>query len=925
MMPRKKKLLLEKLASLFISVIVLTTLLTGASLVQRGVVFPDKNLEYAIREKLDNHSEPISRGELLQITHLEASGYNITSLKGIEGLTRLEYLELENNMVADLEKLSELSRLVELNLRSNLIEDIRPLADLNGLRILDLRGNQIADLAPLAGLNNLTKLNLRENEITDITPLSNLTNLTYLNLHSNENISSLSALANLSKLETLILRNVDVQGEVSAIKEMTKLEYINLRNTNLISTEPIGMLLAEKHQLEGFELGHSFYLDIRDNPLPGKENDPYAPLRSYWPELPNRLPYYLPMEKSIEPPIFSHKSGFFDEDFHLEMKVTDPGVEIYYTLDGSRPDPNDLSKSYQVMQTYPDGTLEDHALFTHSYDQAIPISVSYVPDFQYELINTGYRNNFPKPLKEIGRAWMVRAVAYDPVDELSSEVVTKTYFPGNKYLSNDQLLLVSIVSDPVDLFDYTSGIYVAGKVFNDELNENPAAEPTWCWPKNYMQRGREWERPAYIEIYDSPGEPVIAENAGIRISGNSTRNYYHKSLRVYARPEYGSEQICYSLFSGEVCLNRFILRNAGQDCFDTFMADALSQLALREFPVDFQDYRPAVLYLNGVYWGLVNARERYDQYYFYNKYRVAPEDLVILANEELHHGQPGDVDSYLDMAAIQDVESLFKQVDLESFTFFNIGNLYLTHSYWPNSGTADNMYWKKRVENSVKDKTNGSDYHDGRWRYIWKDMDKSFEVYDHNMFDQLENMSDSIHYHITKVAWSDDRYLKFFLNTLADSINTTFHPKTLHALIDDINNVIAEERAMHYIRWQSGDSEPDKFRDFADKRPAYFLQHAVDYFGLSGYDKLIIKSGLEHGVFNINSITITADCKTVNEDGTWEGFYFEDVPITLSVDPEEGHRFSHWKINGELYYDNKVTLHVDEETVLEAYYSSVFR
>ncbi len=115
-------------------------------------------------------------------------------------------------------------------------------------------------------------------------------------------------------------------------------------------------------------------------------------------------------------------------------------------------------------------------------------------------------------------------------------IITATYFVGDNAKDRYSLPIISLVSDPYNLFDYNHGIYVKG-VFYDELYDS-SLEP-WELEGNYTQRGREWEREVCIEYFDD-GEAKFSQNVGIRIHGGATRSYPQKSLRFYARNEYGA-------------------------------------------------------------------------------------------------------------------------------------------------------------------------------------------------------------------------------------------------------------------------------------------------------------------------------------------------------------------------------------------------
>lgn len=62
------------------------------------------------------------------------------------------------------------------------------------------------------------------------------------------------------------------------------------------------------------------------------------------------------------------------------------------------------------------------------------------------------------------------------------------------------------------------------------------------------------------------------------------------------------------------------------------MREGFLHKLLEPVGVPIQDYRPAILYLNGEYWGIQNIRERYDRYYFERKYGLPEGELDQLSN-----------------------------------------------------------------------------------------------------------------------------------------------------------------------------------------------------------------------------------------------------------------------------------------------------
>ncbi|MDE6539333.1 MAG: lamin tail domain-containing protein, partial [Ruminococcus sp.] len=143
-----------------------------------------------------------------------------------------------------------------------------------------------------------------------------------------------------------------------------------------------------------------------------------------------------PNEK-IEVPVpeFSHESGFYDDDFMLTIDVP-RGTTVYYTLDGSNPDIN--SQEYNAH--------------IRVYDKSeSPNVLSARTDI------SSYGASAPK--KNVDKAFVIRAVAVDDVGR-RSRVITASYFMGNTNSSYyKDMKVISIVTDPDNLFDYNKGIY----------------------------------------------------------------------------------------------------------------------------------------------------------------------------------------------------------------------------------------------------------------------------------------------------------------------------------------------------------------------------------------------------------------------------------------------------------------------------------
>ena len=146
---------------------------------------------------------------------------------------------------------------------------------------------------------------------------------------------------------------------------------------------------------------------------------------------------------AVRTPSFSAESGFYDNSFSLSIEVPQ-GTTVYYTTDGS--DPTTSSEKYGSPLTIKDMTSE-------------PNKYSARTDI------TAY-TDILAPDEGVLKAAVVRAIAVDSQGR-ASDIITKTYFVGSANVERyKKMKVISLVTDPDNLFDYDKGIYVLGKVYD---------------------------------------------------------------------------------------------------------------------------------------------------------------------------------------------------------------------------------------------------------------------------------------------------------------------------------------------------------------------------------------------------------------------------------------------------------------------------
>ena len=584
---------------------------------------------------------------------------------------------------------------------------------------------------------------------------------------------------------------------------------------------------------------------------------------------------------AIDPPEFSHEGGFYDSGFSLTLYHPEPSAQIFFTTDGSVPTTE--STLYNTPIELTDRSSE-------------PNTISMIPT---NKITSGGRV-WREPAGSIRKATVIRVIAV--VDGIASEEVSHTYFIFDEGANAYPLPVVSIIADNNHLFDEETGIYVPGIHYEEGDG----------WSGNYYQRGEEWEKPASFEFFEADGSLGFKQNIGIRIHGGWTRRFPLKSLRLYARSDYGESRFNYRMFENidDNRFNRFILRNSGNDFGNTMFMDAAAQSLIRHFNVDTQEYRPVIVFLNGEYWGIHNVRERYDRRYLERVYGADPDNIDLLSGSQTV--KEGDYENYqqlitfvraADFSDDENYAELQTRVDVDNFLDYYSAQIYYGNTDWPQNNID---FWRLRTEYNP----NAPIGLDGRWRWLLYDVDRSLGLITDATFDMIEwvTVERNPHNNLTypnlllRSFLQNETFYHDFINRIAGHLNTAFLPQRVSNVIDSLKaplNPVIEE---HIGRWQNHLSRghwENRVRDmhrYAEDRPGYLRSHMRHHFEIGDETELTVDvSDQQAGYIRVNTIDIIPSTPGVNSSPyPWSGTYFSEVPVTLTAVPFTGYEFTHW-------------------------------
>lgn len=599
-------------------------------------------------------------------------------------------------------------------------------------------------------------------------------------------------------------------------------------------------------------------------------------------------------QQAVAPtPQFNIAPGFYSEPVTLFISAGGQAV-IRYTTDGSEPDENSAVFAAPIL-------LDSRA--------GEPNDISMIPTNAINPNQDPYNEAWQPPHGEVFKIHTIRARAFVP-GMAPSEIITGSFLVDEAGFNRYSLPVISITTHRDNFFDDDIGIYVPGNNVN------------------FNQRGREWERPAWIEFFEEDGSLAFSQGIGVRIHGGTSRNRPRKSLRLYARSEYGTSWISHQVFPDKPIgqFKRLILRNSGNDWDGTIFRDSFMQSLLRGMEIDMQHSRPAIVFINGEYWGVHNMRDRLDVRYLQTHHGTNPDDeesyTIAENNSVFGSGNPEGVNHYNQMRSYlnnpgvvnnANFEELRNRMDVENFTDYFLAQVYFRNTDWPGN---NKQYWRG-TDASLPE---GAPSSDGRWRWMMFDTDFGFgldfnyvtghqEGPAHNTlaFALQENgpgwPNPNWSTFIPRQLLQNQDYRSAFINRAADLLNTAFHPDYVIARLDSLEAIYLPEMQEHINRWRrpvsvdSWQQNVQVMRDFAAERPAFMRQHIRQQFNLSSAPAQITLdvSDPAHGFIRINRTEIRQGTPGIPaQPYPWTGTYFAGVSVTLEAQARTGFVFSEW-------------------------------
>ena len=570
---------------------------------------------------------------------------------------------------------------------------------------------------------------------------------------------------------------------------------------------------------------------------------------------------------------FSHTAGVYREAIRLSLEA-EYSWKIYYTTDGS--DPSDLNN--QARREYSGKIILDSTA-----------------DLSWGgLINEwANRNSASRPtVSTLPGAHVIKAYATNATED--TPVYTNTYFIATE---------IDSYEIPVFSFSLQDEAVIGNSGFYS--NYMPTGDITATRPRGL----------GVLEVFDEAGNRVGISNVEMAVSGNGSSGFAMKSLRIYYKGSLNEEggmhsDLDYDLFEGLAkdamgnpitTFDRLLLRNSGNDCGNSYIRDAFMQRVSQGLSVDTLASRSVLLFINGEFWGVYNARERYSPEYVESHYGVSKESVTVIENDYsqvhtntnapyvLQSGEAGDADdfnelvTYLrgnDMTNGKVYEYVKSRMDIESFIDMWVIRLYFNAVDWP--------------ENNVKvfRNKNASDPSgfDTKWHFTLLDLDMGLSFYGHtaetgDIFGAFNR--GSVCGNMMCDLIKNEEFKKQFILRYYEVVTEHFTPQYLSTVFEELYNERRILMSLQQARWGNEGASMSRFvstsndiRRFIQNRNTYALNALYRHFGI---DQAYIDSISCHRVtvhFNENRVAVTLDGETAKPNAVYR---YELDRTTLSV------------------------------------------
>ena len=390
---------------------------------------------------------------------------------------------------------------------------------------------------------------------------------------------------------------------------------------------------------------------------------------------------------------------------------------------------------------------------------------------------------------------------------------------------------------------------------------------------------KHWERPLYLEYFESADDekPLISQYVQADTHGVGSLIYSQKSLELSALKRYGCDSFDTSSFwpsKPQVQKSRsFLLRNGGDRVLDTRFEDAFVQELFGQHlnDIEYQAYRPVIVYINGAFKGIYELRESDSEAWVESNLGIHFEDITLLKSFTSNDNSYQPIVELLanEEATLDDYAKL---IDIPRFLNYLCAEFYATNNDYPHNNVT---LWRNEQDEEPRfhallrnlDYMSTTSYQTNWLNYLTCVGEDAVSVRvpeAHQLFIRLFNLKE---------------FRDAFIDRMTVYLGDFLKPSVTIPMVNKMRDEIADEIAPTFALMRE---QPDYERDFignienrlipyCQNRPLLLYSNMYSTFKLKGVYLLTAE-----GADSINGIRPTQDI--------FEGCCFYNHPFTLTAD-----------------------------------------
>lgn len=536
--------------------------------------------------------------------------------------------------------------------------------------------------------------------------------------------------------------------------------------------------------------------------------------------------------KRLDAPVVNKDACLFTSAVNVEVTIPQ-GATLRYTTDGTTP-------------TESNGMVSANGIF----------NVRRTTVYRFRLFQDGY---------------------------LPSRVVTRSYIYKDREFD---LPIVSVVTDPVHLYDDSLGIMVKG--VNGRTGNGQTTPCNW---------NMDWDRPVNFEYLTADGNMAVNMEAHMEMCGGWSRAWNPHSFKIKANKIYeGENYIPYQIFPNKAYMKHKTLqiRNGGNDT-DCRIKDAALQTIVHSsgLDVDGQECQPVVHFINGQYMGLLNIREPNNKHFVEANYALDEDEIdqFEMSPDSGYVQKCGTDESFLrwyelsaNAADEATYEEICSMVDMDEYINYMAVEFYLGGGDWPQNNIKG---FKPRAEG-------------GKFRFVLFDLDGAFS-FTSDVFSAFSNKQtytfdlvyDTNSRLTAEIKWvtifknmlKNEAFRKQFVDTYCLVAGSVFEPERCNAIIDSMAQ--QTEMALSF-EGKSPWSTANTLKSVLKNRQQQMINAMKNYFMFKLSDateqKVTLGANISQAHLLVNGMEVPT--------GKFKGSLF--APVTLKAEAPAGFRFLGW-------------------------------